>query len=118
MKKKILNLLTIFLVDQIYMQLHILTKRILNLGVTLGFYLPIWMIDKVVLLLCYLVFGDTSKHGLRRPAIGPFAWKQQTSTLPVIDVGTYKKIKSGEIQVSDLMKLFDLIASTLSDRWC
>ncbi|PUZ57272.1 hypothetical protein GQ55_5G416800 [Panicum hallii var. hallii] len=80
-------------------ELHILTKRILNLGVTLGFYLPIWMIDKVVLLLCYLVFGDTSKHGLRRPAIGPFAWKQQTSTLPVIDVGTYKKIKSGEIQV-------------------
>ena len=67
----------------------------------LGFYLPIWMIDKVVLLLCHLVFGDTSKHGLRRPAIGPFVLKQQTSALSVINVGTYKKIKSGEIQVSD-----------------
>ncbi|CAL4964204.1 unnamed protein product [Urochloa decumbens] len=76
-------------------EFHILTKWILNLGVMLGFYLPIWMIDKLVLLLCYLVFGDTSKHGIKRPAIGPFA----TSAIPVTDVGTYKKIKSGEIQV-------------------
>ncbi|CAO2203196.1 unnamed protein product [Urochloa humidicola] len=80
-------------------ELHILTKRILNLGVTLGFYLPVWMIDTLALLLCYLVFGDTSKHGIKRPAIGPFSMNQQTSALPVIDVGTYKKIKSGEIQV-------------------
>ncbi|CAO2198308.1 unnamed protein product [Urochloa humidicola] len=81
------------------MQLHILTKRILNLGVTLGFYLPVWMIDMLALFLCYLVFGDTSKHGIKRPAIGPFTMNRQTSALPVIDVGTYKKIKSGEIQV-------------------
>ncbi|CAO2162132.1 unnamed protein product [Urochloa humidicola] len=80
-------------------ELHILTKRILNLGVTLGFYLPVWMIDTLALLLCYLVFGDTSRHGIKRPAIGPFTMNQQTSALPVIDVGTYKKIKSGEIQV-------------------
>ncbi|CAO2192944.1 unnamed protein product [Urochloa humidicola] len=80
-------------------ELHILTKRILNLGVTLGFYLPVWMIDTLALLLCYLVFGDTSKHGIKRPAIGPFTMNQQTSALPAIDVGTYKKIKSGEIQV-------------------
>ncbi|TVU22631.1 hypothetical protein EJB05_32345, partial [Eragrostis curvula] len=80
-------------------ELHILTKGILNLGVRLGMHLPIWLLDKLVLFLCYLVFGDTSKHGLRRPAMGPFARTQQTAALPVIDVGTYKKIKSGEIQV-------------------
>ncbi|CAO2192943.1 unnamed protein product [Urochloa humidicola] len=80
-------------------ELHILTKRIFNLGVALGFYLPVWMIDTLALLLCYLVFGDTSKHGIKRPAIGPFAMFQQTAALPVADVGTYQKIKSGEIQV-------------------
>ncbi|CAO2162134.1 unnamed protein product [Urochloa humidicola] len=80
-------------------ELHLLTKRIFNLGVTLGFYLPVWMIDTLALLLCYLVFGDTSKHGIKRPAIGPFAMYQQTAALPVADVGTYQKIKSGEIQV-------------------
>lgn len=81
-------------------EFHILTKWILNLGVTLALYrLPIWMIDKLALLLCYLEFGDTSNHGIRRPAIGPFARTQQTSALPVIDVGTFRKIKSGEIQV-------------------
>ncbi|CAL4964210.1 unnamed protein product [Urochloa decumbens] len=80
-------------------ELHILTKQILNLGVTLGFYLPVWMIDTLALFLCYLVFGDTSKHGIKRPALGPFAMNRQTSALPVIDVGTYKKIKNGEIEV-------------------
>lgn len=72
----------------------------------LGFYLPIWMIDMLALFLCYLVFGDTSKHGIKRPAVGPFTMNRQTAALPVIDVGTYKKIKSGEIQVSRL-KLSD-----------
>ncbi|RCV23929.1 hypothetical protein SETIT_5G044300v2 [Setaria italica] len=80
-------------------EVHILTKQILNLGVKLGFYLPIWMIDMLALFLCYLVFGDTSKHGIKRPAVGPFTMNRQTAALPVIDVGTYKKIKSGEIQV-------------------
>ncbi|TVU22617.1 hypothetical protein EJB05_32328, partial [Eragrostis curvula] len=88
-------------------ELHILTKGILNLGIKLAKYLPIWMVDNLVLFLCYLVFGDTSKHGLRRPAMGPFARKRQTSVLSVIDVGTYSKIKSGEIQVLPAIKSVD-----------
>lgn len=81
------------------MQLHLMTKEIMNISTTLFKYLPIWMIDKLVLLMCYLVFGDTSKYGLRRPAIGPFSRKLQNNVYPVIDVGTYNKIKSGQIQV-------------------
>ncbi|KAL6849965.1 hypothetical protein ACP4OV_020592 [Aristida adscensionis] len=84
-------------------ELHLVTKEILNLGIRLTKYLPIWMIDKLVLFLCYLVLGDTSKHGLRRPAVGPFARKLQSTVVPVVDAGTYDKIKSGEIQVRPAM---------------
>ena len=81
-----------------------MTKEIMNLATKLFKYLPIWAIDKLVLLMCYLVFGDTSKYGLRRPAVGPFTRKLQNNAYPVIDVGTYSKIKSGQIQVLPAMK--------------
>ncbi|KAL6626275.1 hypothetical protein ACP70R_030001 [Stipagrostis hirtigluma subsp. patula] len=84
-------------------ELHLVTKEIFNLGISLTKYLPIWIIDKLVLFMCYLVLGDTSRHGLRRPAMGPFARKQHCSAVPVIDAGTYSKIKTGEIQVRPAM---------------
>lgn len=82
-----------------YMQLHLVTKEIWNVAMTLYPYLPVWVIDKLVLLMCAVVFGDTSRHGLRRPAIGPFTMKLTTPGYPVVDVGTYAKIRSGEIRV-------------------
>uniref|UniRef100_J3KYR0 indole-3-pyruvate monooxygenase n=2 Tax=Oryza brachyantha TaxID=4533 RepID=J3KYR0_ORYBR len=66
---------------------------------TLMRYLPLWALDKMVLLLCAVVFGDTARYGLRRPAIGPFTMKMTTPAYPVYDVGTFAKIKSGEIRV-------------------
>lgn len=81
------------------MQLHLVSKEIWNVAMTLYPYLPVWLIDKLVLLMCAVVFGDTAKHGLRRPAIGPFTAKCTTTAYPVVDVGTYAKIRSGEIRV-------------------
>jgi len=81
------------------MQLHLVTKEIWNVAMTLYPYLPAWVIDKLVLLMCAVVFGDTSRHGLRRPAVGPFTMKLTTPAYPVVDVGTYAKIRSGEIRV-------------------
>ncbi|AQK89322.1 Probable indole-3-pyruvate monooxygenase YUCCA10 [Zea mays] len=80
-------------------ELHLVTKEIWNVAMTLYPYLPVWVIDKLVLLMCAVVFGDTSRHGLRRPAIGPFTMKLTTPGYPVVDVGTYAKIRSGEIRV-------------------
>jgi hypothetical protein len=82
-----------------HMQLHLVTKEIWNVAMKLYPYLPVWLIDKLVLLMCAVVFGDTAKHGLRRPAIGPFTMKCTTPVYPVIDIGTYGKIRSGEIRV-------------------
>ncbi|GJN06287.1 hypothetical protein PR202_ga23998 [Eleusine coracana subsp. coracana] len=80
-------------------ELHVVNKQIWNVAMALYPYLPLWLIDKLVLLMCAVVFGDTAKHGLRRPAIGPFTMKCTTPAYPVVDVGAYAKIKSGEIRV-------------------
>ncbi|KAJ3694070.1 hypothetical protein LUZ60_009550 [Juncus effusus] len=84
--------------------LHIVTKEIWDFGMTLLKYLPMNVIDHIILFLCYLRFGNTAKYGLKRPEIGPFHMKSFTPVYPVVDVGTYDKIKSGEIQVLPSIK--------------
>ncbi|KAM0881268.1 hypothetical protein ACQ4PT_033058 [Festuca glaucescens] len=88
-------------------ELHLMTREIMSASTALFAYLPVWMIDKLALLACFLVFGDTAKHGLPRPAVGPFARKLQINAYPVIDVGTYSKIKNGQIQVLPAMTSID-----------
>lgn len=82
-------------------ELHLVTREIWNVAMSLyGYHVPAWIIDKLVLLMCAVVFGgDTARHGLRRPAVGPFTMKLTTPAYPVIDVGTYSKIRTGEIRV-------------------
>lgn len=53
-----------------------------------------------MVLLSKIKYGDLSKYGINRPQEGPFALKVKNGKYPIIDVGTCKKIKSGEIQVS------------------
>uniref|UniRef100_M8AWP4 indole-3-pyruvate monooxygenase n=1 Tax=Aegilops tauschii TaxID=37682 RepID=M8AWP4_AEGTA len=43
------------------------------------------------------------QHGLRRPDVGPFTRKIQSNAYLVIDVGSYNKIKSNQIQVLSAM---------------
>nr|POE62181.1 putative indole-3-pyruvate monooxygenase yucca10 [Quercus suber] len=50
-------------------------------------------------MLSKLVYGDLTKYGIRRPTEGPFYMKRMYGKYPLINVGTCKKIKSGEIQV-------------------
>ncbi|KAJ1283266.1 hypothetical protein BS78_03G115600 [Paspalum vaginatum] len=80
-------------------ELHLVSKEIWNVAMALYPYLPVWIIDKLVLLMCAVVFGDTARHGLRRPAVGPFTMKLTTPAYPVVDVGTYAKIRTGEVRV-------------------
>ncbi|KAG6532908.1 hypothetical protein ZIOFF_006767 [Zingiber officinale] len=49
-------------------------------------------------------FGDLSKYGIHRPSKGPLYLKKYTPKYPVVDSGTVKKIKSGEIQVMPSIK--------------
>ncbi|XP_078148650.1 putative indole-3-pyruvate monooxygenase YUCCA11 [Carex rostrata] len=79
--------------------IHIVNKEIYLFGMRLMKYLPMSIVDYIIHLLCYLRFGNTAKYGLRWPDIGLMNMKFSTPTYLVVDVGTYDRIKTGEIQV-------------------
>ncbi|XP_078442182.1 putative indole-3-pyruvate monooxygenase YUCCA9 [Wolffia australiana] len=62
-------------------------------------WLPLWIVDFVLLILAWLVLGSLDKYGLRRPRRGPLTLKNEEGKTPVLDVGTLRKIKSGDIKV-------------------
>ncbi|XP_057964613.1 probable indole-3-pyruvate monooxygenase YUCCA10 isoform X1 [Malania oleifera] len=82
---------------------HILSREMVNLGLTLLRYLPFYMVDSLLVLLSKLFYGDLGRHGISRPQEGPFFLKVKDGKYPIIDVGTCKKIKSREIQVLPAM---------------
>lgn len=85
------------------MQVHILNREMVYMGLVMLKYLPYGVVDSIMVLLSKLVYGDMSKYGINRPKEGPFFMKVAYGKYPVFDIGTCKKIKSGEIQVSDLV---------------
>ncbi|KAK6239305.1 hypothetical protein QUC31_004774 [Theobroma cacao] len=78
---------------------HILSKEMVYLGLILLKYIPHNMVDSLMVMLSKLAYGDLTKYGITRPKEGPFFMKVAYGKYPVFDVGTYNKIKSGEIQV-------------------
>ncbi|KAF8667840.1 hypothetical protein HU200_052588 [Digitaria exilis] len=62
-------------------------------------WLPIKLVDRFLLLVAKMVLGDTEKHGLRRPKLGPLEIKKVTGKSPVLDVGAWSLIKSGNIKI-------------------
>ncbi|WOG94782.1 hypothetical protein DCAR_0314079 [Daucus carota subsp. sativus] len=78
---------------------HVLSRGMVYWGLILLKYFPYYMVDSLMLLLSKIKYGDLSKFGIHRPEKGPFALKVKDGKYPIIDVGTCKKIKSGEIQV-------------------
>ncbi|RWV89011.1 hypothetical protein GW17_00048863, partial [Ensete ventricosum] len=62
-------------------------------------WLPVPMVDGLLLLLARLMLGDTARFGLPRPQVGPLELKSLSGKTPVLDVGTLARIKSGDIKV-------------------
>ncbi|XP_073156325.1 probable indole-3-pyruvate monooxygenase YUCCA10 [Henckelia pumila] len=80
--------------------IHILSKWMMRMVGPLMFkYLSLDWIDYMMVIMSKIVYGDLSKYGIQRPKEGPFATKIKYGKYPIIDVGTYRKIKSREIQV-------------------
>ena len=71
-----------------------------RLGMIFSKYLPVFVVDIMILLMSVIVYGDLSKYGIRRPKQGPFYLKTTAGRAPVIDVGNVDKIKSKEIKVN------------------
>ncbi|PWA40172.1 flavin-binding monooxygenase family protein [Artemisia annua] len=62
-------------------------------------WLPIRVVDKLILLMANITLGSTDKLGLRRPKTGPLELKNATGKTPVLDTGALSLIKSGKIKV-------------------
>jgi hypothetical protein len=75
-------------------------------GMTLLNYLSIDKVDKLMLVMSKLMYGDLSKYGLVRPKEGPFAMKFSGGRTPTVDVGCIKRIKKGKVKVYILLFFF------------
>ena len=62
-------------------------------------YLSPSTVEKLLVIVSRIVYGDLTKYGIPWPSEGPFAMKMKYGKFPIIDLGTIKKIKSGEIPV-------------------
>ncbi|CAL4983649.1 unnamed protein product [Urochloa decumbens] len=80
-------------------QVHIMTKEIIRLGMTLVQHTPVNAVDDLLVRMSKFLFGDLSKHGIVRLETGPLLLKEQTGRSAVIDVGTVGLIKKGTIKV-------------------
>ncbi|KAF7119839.1 hypothetical protein RHSIM_Rhsim13G0017100 [Rhododendron simsii] len=79
---------------------HILSREMLYMGLEMLKYgIPLPTTESLLVLLSKLWYGDLTKYGIQRPQEGPLSLKVKYGKYPVVDVGTYKKIKSGQIQV-------------------
>ncbi|XP_020232697.1 indole-3-pyruvate monooxygenase YUCCA6 [Cajanus cajan] len=83
---------------------HILPREMLGkstfgLSMWLLKWFPIRFVDRFLLIVSWLMLGDTARFGLDRPRLGPLQLKNLSGKTPVLDVGTLAKIKSGHIKV-------------------
>ncbi|GAB2281902.1 hypothetical protein Dimus_016467 [Dionaea muscipula] len=83
---------------------HVLPREIygkstFELAMLLMRWLPVWLVDKILLVLAWLILGDVEKYGIIRPSMGPFEHKSKKGKTPVLDIGAVSKIKSGDIKV-------------------
>jgi hypothetical protein len=69
--------------------------------------LPLPVRDAVARTISRLAFGDLRRFGLRRPASGPITRIVREGRVPLLDVGTVQRIRSGEIRVLRGIDRFD-----------
>ncbi|NND72279.1 MAG: NAD(P)/FAD-dependent oxidoreductase [Rhodothermales bacterium] len=68
--------------------------------------LPLWLQDALAKLTQKLTIGNLSKFGLRTPSIAPTAQLRRFGKTPVIDLGTVKQIREGNIVIRPEIKRF------------
>lgn len=71
---------------------------ILSIGI-LQNSMPAWIADAMNAPILRAVVGDITQYGLRKLPYGPVAQIRNTKRIPLIDVGTMKLIKRGDVKV-------------------
>ncbi|KAK2661167.1 hypothetical protein Ddye_007700 [Dipteronia dyeriana] len=94
---------------------EMLGKSTFGLSMWLLKWLPMQLVDRFLLLVSWLMLGDTARFGLDRPHLGPLQLKNLSGKTPVLDVGTLAKIKSGDIKVCPGIKRLKRYAAEFID---
>ncbi|KAH9298013.1 hypothetical protein KI387_029695, partial [Taxus chinensis] len=90
---------------------HVLPREMFGIStfgiaMALGKWLPLWIVDRLLLTVARFMLGSTERYGLRRPAVGPIGLKNNAGKTPVLDVGAFARIKSGRIKVLPAVHCF------------
>ncbi|KAF2922547.1 hypothetical protein DAI22_07g122000 [Oryza sativa Japonica Group] len=83
---------------------HVLPREMLgvatfSVAVFLLRFLPLWVVDRILVVLAWLFLGDLAKIGITRPSRGPLELKNTRGRTPVLDIGALARIRSGDIEV-------------------
>ncbi|XP_019165679.1 PREDICTED: probable indole-3-pyruvate monooxygenase YUCCA3 [Ipomoea nil] len=85
---------------------EILGKSTFELAVAMMKWLPVGVVDRILVAAARIILGNIEKYGLKRPEIGPLQLKNNEGKTPVLDIGTLQKIRSGEIKIVPGIKKF------------
>ncbi|CAN6203721.1 unnamed protein product [Urochloa humidicola] len=85
-------------------KVHVLPREMFgvatfSVAVFLLRFLPLRLVDMILVLLARLFLGNLDKLGIRRPAGGPLELKNSRGRTPVLDIGALARIRSGDIEV-------------------
>ncbi|BAF21422.1 Os07g0437000 [Oryza sativa Japonica Group] len=85
-------------------KVHVLPREMLgvatfSVAVFLLRFLPLWVVDRILVVLAWLFLGDLAKIGITRPSRGPLELKNTRGRTPVLDIGALARIRSGDIEV-------------------
>lgn len=69
-------------------------------------WLPVSVVDRVLVASARLILGNIEKYGIKRPCLGPLQLKNSEGKTPVLDIGTLSKIRSGDIRIVPGIKRF------------
>ncbi|KAH9288572.1 hypothetical protein KI387_032689 [Taxus chinensis] len=101
-------------------QVHVLPREMFGkstfgIAMALMRWIPLWLVDRLLLCIAWLMLGDTGRYGLERPKTGPIELKNVAGKTPVLDVGALKKIRSGHIKVVPAVKCFTAHGAQFGD---
>ncbi|CAH8323168.1 unnamed protein product [Eruca vesicaria subsp. sativa] len=90
---------------------HVLPREVFGkssfeISMMLMKWLPLWLVDKILLILAWLILGNLTKYGLKRPKMGPMELKVVSGKTPVLDIGAIEKIRSGAVDIVPGIKRF------------
>jgi indole-3-pyruvate monooxygenase len=69
-------------------------------------FLPLWLVDRTLVLLASVFLGDLEEIGIMRQSRGPLELKNCRGRTPVLDIGALARIRSGDIEVLPGIKRF------------